>query len=169
MSRTIKRSVIILVGIPLLLVITACSAFVGGDRPIARSIWDDCFVGRFIDPGSATLFLSHHRSMVTINGEKDPSSSESWETFVYVGQVHVPDIKGELTLFFPEVCETDCRLPSVNAVDGRTGESDVAVNFIILGGSVEECVPSTDDTIEISFTYILDGTVYSETIAARRE
>ena len=155
--------------LPLLLTITACSFYIGRDLPIARSIWDECFVGSFVDPGSANLFLSHNRSMITINGVKDTANTAPWDTFVYIGFVHVPDIKGEMTLFFPEVCDPDCRLPSVTAVDGRSGESEVAVNFIILGGAVEGCIPSTDDTLEISFTYVLDGVIHSETIAARRE
>ncbi len=163
------RSIKFLILLPLILLCACVSLIVGGDRPPPRSIWDECFVGRFEDPGEARMFLSHNRSMVTINGEKDPANSAPWETFVYIGQVHVPDIKGELMLIFPEVCDPDCRLPSVDAIDGRTGENQVAVNFIIPGGAVEECIPSSSDTFEISFTYIWEGDVYSETIAAQRE
>lgn len=154
--------------IPLIL-LSACSAYIGRDLPVARSIWDDCFVGRFEDPGKARLFISHYRSMVTIQGDKDPSSTAPWETFTYMGEVHVPDIKGQLTLFFPEVCDPECRIPTVDPIDGRTGESEIAVNFVISGGSADGCTPSTSDVMEFSFTYMWDGAVYSETIAAQRE
>lgn len=162
-TRTIKCLII-----PLIL-LTGCSAYIGRDLPVARSIWDDCFVGRFEDPGNATLFVSHFRSMVTIQGEKDPSSAVPWETFTYMGDVHVPDIKGQLTLFFPEVCDPECRIPTVDPIDGRTGESEIAANFVISGGSADGCTPSTSDVMEFSFTYTWDGAVYSETIAAQRE
>lgn len=161
--RTIKFLII-----PLIL-LSACSAYIGGDLPVARSIWDDCFVGRFEDPGKARLFISHYRSMVTIQGDKDPSSAAPWETFTYMGAVHVPDIKGQLTLFFPEVCDPECRIPYVDPIDGRTGESEIAVNFVISGGSAEGCTPNPGDVMEFSFTYMWEGSVHSETIAAQRE
>jgi len=164
-----NRTFILLLISPSLICILGCSAIIDGPTLPPRSIWDDCFVGRFIDTDTATIFLTHNRSLVTIIGQRDPSNAAPWDTLSYVGQTQMEgEILGELTLTFPEVRTTE-PFSTVRARDGRTGDEVVKVTFLITGVSGLECTPRTTDFIEISFAYIWDGEIFSETIAAERE
>lgn len=151
-----------------------CSAIVSGD-PIYRSIWDNCFVGSFIDPDKASISANHERSLVVLSGLKEATFDAPWESLSYQGLiVDEGKVKGTLTLTLPPVCDPECRTPEVNARDARTGDDEVTVNFFFL--RIEElsdgeirCNIDPRDTLELSYVYVLEGNPISETIASTRQ
>lgn len=155
---------------PTLLIFLVCyPAIVSRLTSAYTSIWNKCFVGRFSDPNRDTLFISYHRSLVSMNGEKGLSSDSPWEILIYTGQIMEECIvREDLTLTFPEVCVPECVTHEITAIDSRTGGDEVVIHFIFPGTDTEEHISDSSDFVELNFTYIREGNVFSKMIAAER-
>lgn len=140
-----------------------CSLILGsGPLGPVRSVWDDCFVGRFVDPGTATLIVDHYLSDIYITGMPDPGSGAGWEAFSVSASVYDAsegDVawRGPVSVFGPVTCGAGgCETSTFDAVDAVTGSTEVTVTRDFADVDADRdpfCIPTRSDRIALSFRF----------------